>query len=162
MLNEISKIYEPKEQIEQERVKRLANHEKEKQTKFKEQKAQLDKDYDALPPAFQARIDRFRKNNPRFRIDYESYEIFCCKEAVKIAKACKTPQDVEKFKHLNYNKQREIADIDNGHSDNTFGCAVNLAYWYLKESISITVAKLHGSLSPLVGSEAFGDVPTKH
>ena len=155
-------FYKSDEQIEQERVEWLANHEKEKQAKFIEQKAQLDKDYDALPSAFQARIDRFRRNNSRFRIDYESYEMFCCKEAIKIAKACKTPDDVEKFKHLDYDKQKEMVDIDDGHSGNTMGCALQLAYWYLKESISITVAKLHGSLSSLVGSEAFGDVPTKH
>ena len=154
-------FYKSDEQIKQERAEWLANNEKEKQAKFIEQKSQLDKDYDALPSAFQARIDRFRKNNPRFRIDYESYEIFCCKEAIKIAKACKTPDGVEKFRHLDYDKQKEMADIDDGHSGNTMGCALQLAYWYLKESISITIARLHGSLSPLVGSRAFGDVPVQ-
>ena len=152
-------FYKLDEQLESERKEWLENHEKEKQAKFKEQKSQLDRDYDALPPEFQARIDKFRKNNPRFRIDYESYEMFCCKEAIKIANACKTPQGVETFRQLDYNEQKVIANIDDGHSGNTMGCALNLAYWYLKESTSITVARLHGSLSPLVGSKAFGDVP---
>lgn len=45
----------------------------------------MDVDYENLPDAFKKRIDRFRANNPDFRFEFESYELFCCMEAVKIA-----------------------------------------------------------------------------
>jgi len=149
-------FYKSDEQLEQERKEWLENHEKEKQAKFKEQKAELDKDYEALPVEFQKRIDRFRKNNPRFRVDYESYEMFCCKEAVKIAETLKTPEAIEEFRTLEYEEQKKMVAFSDGHSGNTFGCALALAYWYVKEKDN--VAKMHGALSPLVGSEAYGDI----
>ena len=152
-------FYKPDEQIKQKHKEWLDNHEKEKQEAFKKNKLKLDADYDALPKEFKARIDKFRKNNPRFRIDYEPYEMFCCKEAIKIATACKTPEAVREFKELDWDRQKEMIDIDDGHSGNTFGCATSLAYWYLKERVN--VAKMHGSLSPLVGSKAFGDIPDR-
>lgn len=149
-------FYKFDEQIEQERKEWLEKYEKEKQETFEKENPQLDRDYNALPKEFKARIDRFRKNNPRFRVDYEPYEIFCCKEAIKIAETCKTFKGVERFKKLNFNEQKEKAKISDEHSGNTFGCAVTLAYWYLKKKAS--VVKIRGSLSPLVGSKAFGDI----
>lgn len=152
-------FYKSDEQIAQERKEWLKNHEEKKQVTFRKAKLRLDKDYHALPKVFQDRIDKFRTNNPRFRIDYEPYEMFCCKEAVKIANACKTPEEVERFKNLDYDDQKTTVKIDDNHSGNTFGCAVSLAYWYLKESVN--VVKMHGSLSPLVGSKEFGDIPAE-
>ena len=149
-------FYKSDEQLEQERKEWLENNEKEKEKRFEEQKEEMDKDYESLPVEFQRRIDRFRKNNPRFRVDYESYELFCCKEAVKIAGALKTPKAIVKFKKLKYDKQKKMVAISDDHSGNTFGCAVMLAYWYVKEKEN--VVKMHGALSPLVGNEAYGDI----
>jgi hypothetical protein len=148
-------FYKTDEELGQERKERLDNHEKEKQTKFIEQKDQLDKDYEELPHEFKDRIDRFRKNNPRFRIDFESYEMFCCKEAVKIAKYCQTAEEIENFKKLDWEEQKK-AGVSDGHSGNTFGCALALAYWYVKEKSM--VAKMHGAMAPLVGSEEYGEI----
>ncbi len=146
------------EELEQERLEWLANNEREKKERFEKNKAQMDADYEALPDAFKKRIDRFRANNPDFRVEFESYELFCCMEAVKIANACQTPEKVQEFKILNWEEQTEMVEgLSDGHSGNTFGCAVALAYLYLSDENN--VSKLHGSLSPLVGSEAFGDVP---
>lgn len=146
------------EELEQERLEWLANNEREKKDRFEKNKAQMDADYEALPDAFKKRIDRFRENNPDFRVEFESYELFCCMEAVKIADACKTPEKVQEFKSLNWDEQMKMVEgLSDGHSGNTFGCAVALAYWYLSDENN--VSKMHGSLSPLVGSKAFGDVP---
>lgn len=56
-----------------------------REREFEESREQLDADYEALPPALQRRIDKYRANNPRFRFDYEVYEMFVLKEAVQIA-----------------------------------------------------------------------------
>ena len=153
-------FYKSDKQLEQERKEWLENNEKEKQEKFKNQKAELDKDYENLPEVFKKRIDKLRANNPRFRVDYESYEMFCCNEALKIAEALKTPEAIEEWSKLNYDKQyKMVKNLSDGHSGNTFGCAVSLAFWYLKESEN--VAKMHGALAPLVGSGEYGCVEKK-
>lgn len=157
-LNGKKLFYKTDEELEQERQEWLRQDEERKQKEFAENKAQMDEQYNALPECFKKRIDRFRDNNPRFRIDYESYELFCCEQAIAIAKSCKTPEKIQMFaKTDDFKKQRKmVPDISDGHSGNTFGCAVKLAYLYLMEPEN--VSKIHGSLSPLVGSKDFGDV----
>lgn len=146
------------EELEQERLEWIANNEHEKKERFEKNKAQMDADYETLPDAFKKRIDRFRANNPNFRVEFENYELFCCMEAVKIANTCKTPEKVQEFKSQNWDEQMQMVEgLSDGHSGNTFGCAIALAYWYLSDENN--VSKMHGSLSPLVGSKAFGDVP---
>ena len=115
----------------------------------------MDSDYDGLPIIFRLRIDKFRNANPRFRVDYECYELFCCMEAVNIAKAVKTKEALDDFCKLAYEQQKEIVpDLSDGHSGNTFGMACRLAYWYLNNPDNIL--KEHGALTPLVGCDAYG------
>jgi hypothetical protein len=157
-LNGIRIFYKTDEELEQDRIEWLENHEREKQEKFKKNKVKMDKQYNNLPNAFKQRIDRFRANNPRFRIDYESYELFCCEQAIEIAKACKTPEEVKIFSEKTWEEQqKQVKKLSDGHSGNTFGCACRLAVLYLQNEGD--VKKLHGSLSPLVGSEEYGDLP---
>lgn len=153
-VNGVRAFYKTDEELEAHRINQKAKYEQDQRDEFEKNKEELDRQYDGLPDVFKARIDRFRANNPNFRVEYERYEMFCCTEAVKIAEACKTPDEVKAFKDKSYEEQRSV--IDEGHSGNTFGCAVSLAYIYLSEPES--VAKVHGALSPLVGSEAYGDV----
>lgn len=149
-------FYKSDEQLEREHLEWQANYEKEKQETFLKEKLQLDSDYNNLPDVFKKRIDRFRTNNPRFRVDFESYEMFCCKEAVKIAEHCKTFEAVAEFKNKDFELHKQ-AGLSDQHSGNTFGTAFYLAYWYLKQPEA--VYKIHGSLSVLVGSEKYGDIP---
>jgi hypothetical protein len=80
--------------------------------------------------------------------------LFCCTEAVKIANACKTVENVDKF----YNGKSELVpDLNDAHSGNTFGCACLLAKLHLQSPE--LVYKVHGALSELVGSKDYGDVP---
>lgn len=145
------------EELEAERVEWLRKNEEEKQQKYKENVSEMDKRYNALPKCFQERIDKFRSNNDRFRIDFESYELFCCEQAVLIANTCKTVEAIEKFRKMEWEQQMEkVPELSDGHSGNTFGCACHLAYWYLSNPEN--VIKSHGALSNLVGSVEYGEV----
>ena len=129
----------------------------EKLVKFEKNKAQMDEDYNALPEAFKMRIANYRANNPNFRVEYEAYELFCCKEAIKIATALPTVELIQQFHALPYETQRAaITDLSNDHSGNTFGCACALAKAYL-ENPDFVVSKVHGALSPMVGSKEYGE-----
>lgn len=138
-------------------------------------RAELDAKYAALPSVFQARIDKFRHNNPDFRWEYEQYEMFCCEEAVKLARHFGTIEAAEHYAALaqsetftadvkrwtsEWEEQKAIdkaAGLADGHSGNTHGMAVALAFWYLKHPEN--VERMHGALAPLVGSFAYGCVP---
>lgn len=147
------------EQLEEKRLRWIEKNKREKLEKFENNKERMDADYESLPDFFKKRIDKFRENNPDFRVDYEDYEMFCCKEAIKIASSCKTPEKVKEFRELKTFEEQKamVPDIDGGHSGNTFGCAISLAYHYLSNPENIV--KHHGALAPLVGSKEYGDVP---
>lgn len=150
-------FYKSDEQLEKERQEWLDENERKKQREFKENKADMDERYENLPECFQKRIDKFRANNDRFRIDYEQYELFCCEEAIKIAESLKDVEKVKGFGKLKWEQQKQLVpELSDGHSGNTFGAACHLAYWYLENQENVT--KMHGALSPLVGSEEYGDV----
>ena len=144
---------------EEERHKKWCDDKDERDKKnFKKMNKKLDEYYNKLPDLFKQRIDKFRNNNPDFRWKYESYEMFCCNEAVKIANALKSIEEIKKWKDLSFEEQKKLVDIDEGHSGNTFGCSVNLACWYLS-SCPENVVRQYGALAPLVGSKEYGCVP---
>lgn len=169
-----------------------------REEEFIQNKGRLDAEYEALPDIFKARIDRFRENNPDFRKEYETYEMFCCTEAVKIAEAAKAavesgenmgevdefwekgreerertaegedpPREVRwlfwahtlnsETYDYDYERQKAVTGLDDGHSGNTAGAAFMLARLYLESPEY--VQRMHGALSPLVGSKAYGDIP---
>jgi len=147
-----------------EENRRLAEKMKqERRERFERDKADLDRQYAALPEVFRRRIDRFRENNPDFRWEYEAYELFCCAEAVKIAHTAireyvTTPGEwIQRFYKMPYEEQVLIAGIEDGHSGNTFGMACALARLFCEHREG--VARAHGALAPLVGSKAYGCVP---
>ena len=145
------------EDLEVERLEWLRKNEEEKQQRFKDNVANMDKQYNALPKCFQERIDKFRTNNERFRIDYESYELFCCEQAVLIANTCKTIAEIQKFANKEWKEQiKQVYGLSNEHSGNTFGASCHLAILYLSNPEN--VVKMHGALSPLVGSKEYGDI----
>lgn len=73
------------EEIEAEGVLSRVSSERKKAEALVRTQPKMDAAFAALPDVFQERILRFRKNNADFRRDYESYEMFCCTEAVTIA-----------------------------------------------------------------------------
>jgi hypothetical protein len=154
--------------VEEQKAERLR--------KFEETgRAEMDAKYAALPPIFQARIDKFRHNNPDFRVEYEEYEMFCCEEAVKLAEHLRTPEAMAHYVSLarsetfgadrarwdrEWEEQKAIdkaAGIASGHSGNTHGMMVHLAHLYINAPDG--VRRMHGALAPLVGSFEYGCVP---
>ena len=71
-LNGTPIFWKTDEDLEKERQEWLDKNEADKQQKFKENVSEMDKQYNSLPKCFQERIDKFRANDDRFRIDYES------------------------------------------------------------------------------------------
>jgi len=156
-LNGKEVFYKTDEDLAREHKEWCDNYKNQQQEEFEKEKDSLDAKYNALPKVFQERIDKFRANNPNFRVEYESYEMFCCEQAVEIANALQTKEAIKEFADLDWEKQKEkVPNLDGGHSGNTFGMSCRLAYWYLDNPEN--VAKEHGSLSVLVGSEEYGDV----
>lgn len=144
------------EQREQGR-RDIERREQEQRYDFEKNRAEMDRRYRDLPEVFQRRLDKFRQNNPDFRWKFERYEMFCCEQAVAIAEKVKA-DDLSAFANLEWRQQKMIVPkLDEGHSGNTFGCAVALARLYLSDSEN--VVKMHGALAPLVGSEEYGCVP---
>lgn len=151
-------FYKTDEDLDREHKEWCASNQKRKEEAFEKEKASLDAKYEALPKVFKDRIDKFRANNPKFRVDFEGYEMFTCEQAVVIADALKTKEALEEFKNLDWAEQKaKVPLLDEGHSGNTFGCACALAYWYLEQPENVT--KMYGALAPLVGSEEYGCVP---
>jgi len=135
----------------------LKSNERKQKLKFSKNRLSLNQQYDSLPDVFKRRIDRFRSNNPDFRWKYESYEMFTCKEAIKIANALDDSFDPAEFYKLSFKEQNKLVpDLSDEHSGNTFGMALQLAYLYKTNPEG--VAQIHGALAPLVGSKEYGDI----
>jgi len=141
-------------QQEKKHKKMCIEMDKRDKNNFIKNKKSLDKKYNSLPQCFKERIDGFRKNNKDFRWKFEAYEMFCCQEAIKIAEYFKSPKKIMDWKNKKYTPMPKC--IDEGHSGNTFGCAVVLAYNYLLNPQNVN--RIHGALSPLVGSKEYGDI----
>lgn len=146
------------QEIEADYIKQQKKHDQDLKKEFKKKREVYDLQYKKLPKPFQLRLDKFRKNNPDFRWRYESYEIFCCTEAVKFVRKFKTPQALLEWAKKGYADQKKLyRGLSKGHSGNSFGCALSLAKIYMEKPEG--VVKMHGALAPLVGSEEYGCVP---
>jgi len=130
--------------------------EAERERKLAETSEETDRRVAALPKVFRRRIARFRRDGGhKFRRDFESYELFCCEQAVAIARALKTSAAIKKWRALPFEAQREqVTALDDGHSGNTFGTACLLASYYIHQPELVVAA--HGALVPLVGCDDYG------
>ena len=143
------------EQEEAERHRQWCEDQKNKRRKrFEENKAGLDAAYNDLPEVFKLRLDRFRSSNPEFRWEFEPYEMSCCVDAVNIATRLKTVEAIEQWRCLPYDERQKRVQTDEGHSGNSYDCAVYLAKMFLAKPENVVVA--HGALTPLVGCKEYG------
>lgn len=138
---------------------------------IKDVKNSLDKKYGKLPEIFQKRIDKLRTNNHDFRWKYESYEMFCCEQAVIIAAAIgkrlfdevgvevsfdqvkeniisRAPSAFQRFYDMSWEKQKELVpNLSDGHrGGNSFECSVMLAYLYVSDRLD-DIVNLYGASS---------------
>lgn len=117
-----------------ERVRWLAQHDREKRERFVKDQQRLDAEYEALSAPLKARIDRFRQEQPDFRIDSESYEMYACVDADVIAnhlrpqvEAGGDPAELVKAFHDLPWEEQYVIGLKKGHSGNTLGGACALA-----------------------------------
>jgi hypothetical protein len=148
--------YRSEEEDLREAQARQAASDAERRREFEQHgRAELDARYATLPPVFQRRIDRFRRNDPDFRWGSEGYEMSCAVDAVKIAAWARTPERVKEYHDLAWKEQQAaIPDIFQGHSGNSFAFACRLAHHYLTDPE--LVAQEHGALCILNGCDGDG------
>lgn len=182
-LNGAEVDFRTKAQVEAEHQEMVARAKQEREVKFLTgDRERLDAEFATLPNSFQTRIQIFRDHCADFRWEFESYEMFACTEAVKIARHLRsklepdaTAEDIRQvamtFQKANYDEQREV--ISDGHSGNTFGVALLLARLHLMDEFGLKaepsadgqelpdmplVVQAHGALTPLVGCDDYGCV----
>jgi len=144
---------EEEERLHKAQVGRMNRTKKED---FSRDKKKLDRAYNQLPDAFKRRIDRFRKGNKDFRWKFEPYELFCCKEAVKITKYLKSAAEVRSFLKMSAKLQQSLVPnlAYRDHSGNTFGTACQLALLYVTDPD--LVVRAHGAMVALAGCDEYG------
>lgn len=116
---------------------------------------------DALPLEFQARIGRLLgADTERRPWSWLPYELFVCEQAVVIERAVPHTAPVldafKAFHCLPWEQQRaQVPGLDDGHSGNTFGMAVSLAYQLRMArhdpEWAASAVNTHGSLAVLGG-----------
>lgn len=145
----------PEAQARKQEAERKAEDAR-KEAELASTRAERDARRAALPEVFQRRLNRFEANNPHWRRDSEGYEMSCCTDAVKIAAALKTTEAIQAWAKLDYQAQRDaVPDLFDGHSGNSFGFAVRLAYHYVSGDPE-NVVREHGALCTLVGCVEYG------
>jgi hypothetical protein len=132
----------------------LAKYDQARREEYAKKKESFDFRIAALPEPFRDRIAGFRERNPDFGWQHESYELMVCEDAVKIAITLETRDAIIAWSELPYEEQKTVVPITDGHSGNSFGQAVFLARWFVKEPGIIP--KMHGALCPLVGCKDYG------
>lgn len=145
----------PEDQRAKERLE-LAEMHRERRETFERERPEYLARIERLPAEFQARMRRFPTVVKDWDIEYGSYELFCCEEALKIADAVDDGRAVDRFYKAGIDKQKEMIptlDYDD-HSGNTFGAACHLAMVYLDRPD--LVVKAHGALHGLVGCKTYG------
>lgn len=147
--------YKTAEQEEADHRASVLQREKEQKEAFERERPLIDARVSALPEVFQKRLQRFRAGNPDFRWKFEGYELFTCEQAVLFAAACPTRDKLEEFRKMSWDDQlKAVPGMSDGHSGNTFGCAVRLAYWYVTKPENVVLE--HGAMVPLVGCRDYG------
>jgi hypothetical protein len=152
--NKVSWYRDPDEAI-QDHEDWKVNQKRKRIKEFAENKDKLDARYDALPDVFKKRLDKFRKSDPMFRVDFESYELFCCEEAWACAKHYSTLNALQSA--IETPEGANWPDMASGHSGNTHGCSVGLAQLCLSDSPEFVYGSPPG-LAPLTGYSEEKDV----
>jgi hypothetical protein len=161
VVNDRVVFYRTEAQQEELHRKEQAEREAKKRTDYDAKADDYNRRVSALPPPFTARINGFRNWKPEtWKYDYEPYELFTCEQAVEIANALKTPDEISRFHKLEFVEQKKLVPaLSDDHSGNTFGAACHLASIYLTKPDLIPSA--HGALCPLVGCKDYGCVASR-
>jgi hypothetical protein len=144
-------------QAEQDKLhaEQVAASEKEKKETWEAQKDEYFAKIAALPELFQRRIKKFQDTNPDYDWKFGGYELFCCEQAWVFVSSLGTAEALQAWAKLGYEEQKaQVPELSDGHSGNTFGISVRLAWHYLTNKENVVLE--HGALTPLVGCEEYG------
>lgn len=159
--------YEMEADAELRREREKRQQEEERQQKLETERPERDARIAALPEAFRHRIERFQRALPHWRRDFETYELFVCEEADKIAKAVYSMSIEEKTLRVlgsaeniiqtfyDSPEMQKAAGVSEEHSGNTFSQACVLALRSLALSPD-AVIQSHGACCYLLGCKAYG------
>lgn len=151
-LNGRSLYYETEAEYRARAEREIEERNAAKKAEWEGRREEMDRRLASLPLPFQMRVCRFRKNNPDFGWEYESYEMASCVDAVKIAAALNDASEIETFHALPWEEQKKVVPgLDSGHSGNTFGMAVRLAHHFMTNPDYVWMD--HAAIAPLVGCE---------
>lgn len=146
--------YRTREEQEEQDRKWSEDNIAEKKAKWEDNRDETAARIAALPEPFRERIEFFMRQ-PDWGWDFGFYEIFCCEEAIKIAKALKTREKIEAFSTMKMARQCELVpELSEDHSGNTFGAAVHLAHNFVTRPQSLF--QVHGAMCPAVGCKNYG------
>jgi hypothetical protein len=146
--------YRTQEQQEEQDRKWVEENTAKKKAEWNDNREETAARIAALPERFRERIEFFMRQ-PDWGWEFGFYELFCCEEAVKIAKALETREKIEAFASMKADRQRELVpDLSEDHSGNTFGAATTLAHCFVTTPQS--VFQVHGAMCPAVGCRNYG------
>lgn len=161
VVNDKVVFYRTEAEQEELHRKKQAESESKKRTDYDAKTEDYNRRVATLPPPFTERIMGFRNWKPEtWKYDFEPYELFTCEQAVEIATALKTSEEISRFHKLDFSEQKKlVAALSEDHSGNTFGAACLLANIYLTKPELLPSA--HGALCPLVGCNEYGCVASR-
>lgn len=154
-INGVKVWYRTQAEEEAHRQELIERQHEEDRKRFEQRRPTLDAEFAALPEPFQKWMQKFRDANPDYRWKVESYDMTIARDAVKIANAFKTAGEIETFRAWDWKSQKAaVPDLDEGHSGNTFGMAVKMAWLYKTEPEYIE--RFHSGMCMLMGCEEMG------
>jgi len=146
--------YRTEEEDKAHHTKNVADSHAKKKADWEERKEATAAEIKAMPEVFQKRIEFFMRNID-WGWDFGPYELFACKEAIKLAEALKTSEGIRAFHAASYEEQlKMVPGVSPDHSGNTMGAALSFANVYLTKPEFIP--QMHGALCPLVGCKDYG------
>lgn len=166
--------YKTDEELDAEHEAWLEENAKKKREAFEQDRERLHAEVEKLPDVFRRRIEWFRENYSegaeQWDIDFLGYEMSSCRDAVLIAEAADTATAgqtgfvgaeapalrwIRRFAEKGWEEQlKDVPDLYDGHSGNSFGMAVRLAAEYVHDPELVFFE--HGALTPLVGCDGYG------
>lgn len=147
--------YETEEEHEAARLAQIDREKRERRERFDAKRAVFDADLAALPEPLRERMTGFvNRKSDAWLYAHGDYEMFCCKEAAKIASACSSEDAIAKLASSSAEQAR--VGIDAGHSGGTFAASIGLARMLLRENAAYIVPRAHAAICRLVGCETAG------
>ncbi len=108
--------------------------EKELKKRWDTYQTHAQQDYEALPPYFKRQIDRARGEGLEYQMKVEEQLMFVCQESLKIAKALKTPEAIEKYQFVNPKfRTQDVPELSERITTDFFVLACQNAIGYLKD-----------------------------